>query len=265
MADFYEPFLTSEAYRSFASTGYYSMLHPNSNLRIISMNCLLCDTFNLYLYENPTDPSNQISWLVNTLKKAEKNNEVVFIIGHIPPANQFYLSECAKRYNAIADRFSHVIRGHFYGHTHYDEFQMVREYFNKEKTTAAIFVAPSLTTFPNYHPSFRVFDIDSDTKLLKDYSQYRMNLTEANSHPDKTPEWKVAYKATDAFNVTDLQDYEGFNNWIAKIKTDPKVLKDSVTWYLNQGPGVEKTLKSSCKYNISLLFINNRCSIIYDM
>ena len=61
IGDIYKPLLTVEAYQSFISYGYYSMLHPNSNLRVISMNCLLCDTFNLFLLKNPTDPLNQVN------------------------------------------------------------------------------------------------------------------------------------------------------------------------------------------------------------
>jgi len=49
-----------EAYESFIDKGYYTKKHPNSNLRIISLNCFLCDTNNFYLIKNPTDPYNQV-------------------------------------------------------------------------------------------------------------------------------------------------------------------------------------------------------------
>jgi len=84
--------------------------------------------------------------MIDVLKNAEKLNEVVYVLGHIPPGDNSYLSECTKRYDAIVDRFSHIIKGQFYGHTHNDEFRTVSEYFDKTKVSGIIFTAPSLTT-----------------------------------------------------------------------------------------------------------------------
>ncbi len=154
----------------------------------------------------------------STLRKAEEDKEVAFIISHIPPGDTFFLSECSKRYKAISDRFSHLIRGHFFGHTHKDELKISKEYFNETKVTSIFYVAPSLTSFYAFNPSFRVFDVDSDTKLLKEYYQYGMNLTEANLNPLQNPKWKIRYRATEAFNLTSLIDLEGFKRYVAKIK-----------------------------------------------
>ncbi len=104
------------------------------------------------------------------------------------------MSECSRRYNAIVDRFQNIIRGQFFGHTHYDEFKVINEYFNNNKTVGVILTAPSLTTYSYQNPSFRVYEMDSDTKMLIDYNQYRLNLTEANAQEGE-PEWKVSYTA----------------------------------------------------------------------
>jgi len=188
----------------FVKKGFYSKKHQNSNLRIVSLNCFLCDTNNFFLIQDPTDPFKQvrnyvnskIEWLESTLREIEKNNEVAFIIGHISPGDTTFLSECTKRYNAIADRFSHIIRGQFFGHSHNDEFKILREYFNRTKISSIVHLAPSLTTYTGQNPSFRIYDVDSDTKILKDYHQYRLNLTEANMNPEKSPKWEIAYNAT---------------------------------------------------------------------
>jgi len=84
--------------------------------------------------------------MIDVLRLSENSGEVVYIIGHIPPGDSQYLSECTKRYNAIIDRFSNIIKGQFFGHTHNDEFRTVSEYFNKNKTAGIIYTAPSLTT-----------------------------------------------------------------------------------------------------------------------
>jgi sphingomyelin phosphodiesterase len=149
MLDFFgnlwKDWLGEEAYQEFIQYGYYSKKHLDTNLRIISYNCLYCDVFNFYLIKNPTDPSFQIQWLEDTLRKAEQNNEEVYIIGHIPAGDTSLLSECAKRFIALIDRFSHIIRGQFAGHTHYDEVKIMRDYFDKEKVNSIVYISPSLT------------------------------------------------------------------------------------------------------------------------
>jgi len=138
--------LGDEAYNEFIKFGYYSKKHLDTNLRIISYNCFYCDVFNFFLIKNPTDPSNQIEWLEKTLRKAEQENEDVYLIGHIPSGDTSLLSECAKRHLALIDRFSHIIRGQFGGHTHNDEVKIMRDYFNKDKVNSIVYIVPSLTT-----------------------------------------------------------------------------------------------------------------------
>lgn len=142
----WKDWLGEEAYQEFIQNGYYSKKHLDTNLRIISYNCLYCDALNFYLIKNPTDPSFQIQWLEDVLRKAEQNKEEVYLIGHIPAGDTSLLSECAKRYIALIDRFSHIIRGQFAGHTHFDEVKIMRDYFDKDKANSIVFIAPSLTT-----------------------------------------------------------------------------------------------------------------------
>lgn len=181
--------------KTFLDYGYFTTKYKNSNLRIISLNCFLCDILNFYLIKDPTDPFKQFDWLESVLRQAEKDDEKVLIISHIPPGDTNYMSECSKRYIAIVDRFQNIIRGQFFGHTHYDEYKLIPEYFNSTNIAGVTFTAPSLTTYSFQNPSFRIFEMDSDTKIMLDYSQYRLNLTEANENAEKEPEWKIAYSA----------------------------------------------------------------------
>lgn len=152
------------------------------------------------------------------LRKSEKNGEFVYIIGHIPPGDSWYLSECSKRYNALIDRFSYLIKGQFFGHTHFDEYKLVHEYFNYSNIAGIIFAAPSLTTFSNRMPSFRVYDVNSSNNNLIDYTQYFLNISKANLNPDETPEWEVKYVASKDFNLKSLRDYNQFYNLTQQIK-----------------------------------------------
>lgn len=144
-ADLWKDWLGEESYQQFLKTGFYSKKHLDTNLRIVSYNCLYCDVMDFYLLKDPTDPSRQINWLEITLRQAEKNGEVVYLVGHIPAGDTSLLSECAKRFKALVDRFSHIILGQFSGHTHFDEVKILHNYFQPHNVSGVAFIAPSLT------------------------------------------------------------------------------------------------------------------------
>ena len=146
IASSWKNFLTEEAYNSFIENGFYTQMHLKTNLRIICYNSLLIDILNFYLLKNTNDPNGQIIWLENVLSEAEKNKEIVYLIGHIPIADVTFNSESSKRYQILLDRYSDIIRGNFAGHTHFDEVKIMREYYNENKTTGMVYIAPSLTT-----------------------------------------------------------------------------------------------------------------------
>lgn len=220
MGGLFKQWFTDEEYEFFVRHGFYTKKYKDSNLRIISMNSYMCDVINFFLMRNPTDPGNQFEWLENVLRQAEKDGEYVFMIGHIPPGDSTFLSECSRRYNAIVDRFSSIIRGQFFGHTHYDEFRIITEYFNSTNIAGLVLTAPSLTTYTMKNPSFRVYEVDSNTKIVKDYSQYRLNLTEANLTPEIKPQFTVSYTAKESFNIKHLNDYYPFKESISRMSTD---------------------------------------------
>ena len=207
MADIYKDYLSDEAYESFKNYGYYAMMHPNSNLKIIALNCFYCDSFNFNHFNGTKNNTKKMfEWLENELEKSEKNNEYVYILNHFPLNTAFMLTQCAKRFQALFDRYEYIVRGIFSGHTHRDDTEFVTEYFNKNNYININFVAPQLTTFSYKLPSYRVYEIDSKYKLIIDYEQYRMNLTKSNS--EQKPYWYLSYNATKFFKVNDMTEYE---------------------------------------------------------
>ena len=202
-ADIYKPYLDEEAYQSFSKYGYYSQKYLNTNLRIIGLNCLICDTFNFNLLNDKKLPKQQFDWLENILISAEKNNEFVYILDHIPINANFYLSECAKRMQVLLDRFEYIIRGYFSGHTHFDDIAIVTTY--KDKIPNIInYIAPALTTFPSIYPSYRNYIIDKQTMQIFNYEQYRLNVTQANI--DNQANWYISHNANNFFNVNDMTE-----------------------------------------------------------
>lgn len=185
-------FKTDKEKADFLNFGFYSSLFKD-NLRIISLNSLLCDTMNFLLIQNPTDPGNQVSWLENELRTAEKNNEKVIIIGHIPLTHSTFPAQCSLRLNALIDRFSDTIIANLFGHTHEDGFHIVTEYFNSTNPISICLTTPSLTTYSYKNPRFRVYELNSSTKIINNFNEYFLNLTLANSLIEEKPMFDFQY------------------------------------------------------------------------
>ena len=209
-ADIYKDyFFEDQALETFSKYGYYTEKHPNSNLRIIALNCLYCDSVNYHhLSSNHTEAKKEFIWLEQVLREAESNGEYVYILDHFPINSEFTLAECSKRLIAIFDRFDYIIRGYFSGHNHFDDIAPVRRYFEPRPIININYIAPSLTTNEEggLNPSFRQYIIDSNTKQVIDYEQYRLNLTDANLKGKA--DWYLSYIATELFNVSDLTERE---------------------------------------------------------
>ena len=79
------------------------------------------------------------------------------IIMHIPIGHSFTIALWDDVANAIVERYSNNIRGLFSAHTHKDHFYLHRAKQDREKIILTNYVAPSLTTFTNLNPSFRLY------------------------------------------------------------------------------------------------------------
>lgn len=226
-AAIYSPLLEhdSAALKSFSTNGYYSSKYKDSDIRIISLNSYNCDALNFYLLKNSTDPGNQFVWLENELRNAEKSNEVVYIIGHIPPGNDAYLSECSLVYKALIDRFSHIIKAQMFGHSHDDELRLISTFFNETETSSIAFIAPSATTYTDHHPSYRTYYYNTTSLEYVDYDQMRLNITKANSNTEKVPEWELAYKFSNLYK-TIASDKTGIYNKVMTLGEDTEFTKE---------------------------------------
>ena len=204
---FKDYFYEEQAFETFRKYGYYTEKYKDTNLRIVVLNCLLCDTWNFYIIGGRHEAAKkEFIWLEEVLRQAEKNGEYVYLIDHFPINSNFQLTECAQRLRALLDRFDYIIRGFFSGHTHLDDISPVRTYFEPKPIININYIAPPLTTYPGRNPSFRQFILDSNTKNVIDYQQYRLNLTEANQKREAN--WYIVYNATQMFKVNDLTELD---------------------------------------------------------
>ncbi|RWS24750.1 sphingomyelin phosphodiesterase-like protein 2 [Leptotrombidium deliense] len=166
--------VTDDAKNTFKRGGYYS-LSLNNYLKIIVLNTNLCATYNLWSLYDAIDPGQQLQWFVDELTKSERDGEIIYVVGHIPPNE-----ECTQiwfhNYVRISDRFKKIIKAYFYGHTHRDEFKLYFSYENRDEPIHVAYIAPSITV---WNPGYRFYLLNSDGSV-GDTESYYLNLTEAN-------------------------------------------------------------------------------------
>lgn len=100
----------------------------------------------------------------------------MYLISHIPPKED--LNEWSMRFSALVDRYSYIIRGQFYGHTHADHlafFPSFKDHKNisTDPLSNYYLVAPSITTYSDRIPEYRVMEVDYDTSQVINFDQYR--------------------------------------------------------------------------------------------
>ncbi|KAL5481019.1 hypothetical protein ACEPAI_9960 [Sanghuangporus weigelae] len=184
------------------TSGSYAVVHPGTKLKLISVNTQYWYKYNFWIYDSDEfqpDPNGILSFLVSELDAAEKSGQRVWIFGHIPPGSSDTMRDQSNYYNQIVYRYHDTIAAQFYGHTHFDQFQIAySNYSDRSAETAMSFglVAPSLTP-TNGNPAFTVYDVDPDTYDIMDAKVYIANMTKAAYH--EKPHWERYYSARDAY------------------------------------------------------------------
>ncbi|KAG7262718.1 hypothetical protein CRUP_032285 [Coryphaenoides rupestris] len=184
--------------------GFYSQL-ARPGLRVLSLNTILYygpDKATV----NASDPAGQYQWA--TGHSGESCTEPGDV-GYLPFARD--VTAIRRQHNerlvAIFRKYSHVIAGHFYGHTHRDSLMVLLG--PDGKPLNSMFVSPAVTPIKRVsepysnNPAFRMCFYDSSDFTLLDIWQYYLNLTEANER--QRAEWRREYVMTEAFGLKDLR------------------------------------------------------------
>ncbi|XP_053187707.1 sphingomyelin phosphodiesterase [Scomber japonicus] len=254
MAKEWAPWLPEQALKTLRYGGFYTMeIQPG--LRVVSLNMNFCARENFWLMVNSTDPANQLQWLVHILQASEDKGEKVHIIGHIPPG--LCLGSWSWNYYHIINRYESTISGQFFGHTHLDEFQMFYDEETMTRPLGVAFIAPSVTTFVNLNPGYRVYYVDGNyqdsSRLVLEHETYILNLTEVNhspgrpGKPEPNPKWTLLYRATEAYGLSSLFP----SDWNGLIKTffsDDQVFQKF--WYFRHKGHVSEPCKETCKTTV---------------
>nr|CAI5869023.1 unnamed protein product [Callosobruchus analis] len=128
--------------------------------------------------------------------------------GHIAPGSSDCLETWSRNYYLIIERYADTITGMFYGHSHADEFEMFYEAKDYRKPTNVAYLGPSVTTYENFNPAYRIYYVDGDhentTREVFDHETWTMDLNKANED-NSEPVWYKLYSAKDAYQMKSLR------------------------------------------------------------
>ncbi|KAJ9085646.1 hypothetical protein DSO57_1011795 [Entomophthora muscae] len=203
MAKQWAKWIPSDQLASVRKGGYYAVPH-SKDLTVLVLNTNLYYIFNYQSLLDPRnhDPRGMMQWLINQLQAAEEKGTRVYITSHIPPGSTDFYQHWSDELHRIILRYSDTILGQFYGHLHYDEFEVFYSSDKKSTETAVNmgFLAPSMGTRSGINPSYRVYDIGGNNEIL-DYRQFYANLRNQKQWA-RDAEWELLYSAVDAYSTS---------------------------------------------------------------
>uniref|UniRef100_A0A8C2PLW0 Sphingomyelin phosphodiesterase n=1 Tax=Cyprinus carpio TaxID=7962 RepID=A0A8C2PLW0_CYPCA len=263
MAEEWAPWLPEQALETIRHGGFYTV-EVQRGLRVVSLNMNFCARENYWLMVNSTDPADQLQWLIRILQESENKGEKVHIIGHIPPG--LCLSNWSWNYYHIVNRYESTITGQFFGHTHVDEFQMFYDEDTLTRPLSVAFIAPSVTTYVNLNPGYRVYYVDGNypgsSWMVLDHETFILNLTLANnlpSKPDPNPSWTLLYRASKAYGLSTLFPSD-MDALIKVMKNDDRVFQRF--WYLFHKGHVSKPCTDTCKTSLICFLQSGRYDLL---
>ena len=276
--------LTDEVYNQYRKNTYFDYkadTHPDVNpefkrkmakTRIISLNTQNCYFWNFYLLKEDNDPKNELEWLENTLREMEQTGEVAIIIGHMSPGVPDCLNEVSSRLKVLFDRFQHVIRLNLFGHTHMEEFEVIRAVEDSNKAVGVNILTSSFTTYTDTNPSIRVITLDVETKLPVKISTYTFDLLKANQD-DKYAKFEFNHEMTEEYLMSnlspsaflDLSKKFATNKLLADKYIMNKFARSTHGYTLSARCGSQCRRKLSCYTGYSTFFETQECYKWYDV
>ncbi|KAF8591358.1 sphingomyelin phosphodiesterase [Ramaria rubella] len=184
------------------TSGSYAVVVPGLDLRVISINTQYWYPQNFWLYDTdnmPVDPNGILAFMVRQLQASEDAGQRAWIIGHIPAGKADAFHDQSNYYDQIVQRYKNTIAGHFFGHSHKDQFEIAYSDWNNQVAETADSVAlicPALTPSSG-NPSFKLYDIDPDTFEVMDAKVFITNITDPQFQIK--PTWELYYSARESY------------------------------------------------------------------
>uniref|UniRef100_A0A182P3A7 Sphingomyelin phosphodiesterase n=1 Tax=Anopheles epiroticus TaxID=199890 RepID=A0A182P3A7_9DIPT len=215
-ADLWSQWLPRAAEQTIRLGGYYTAL-VRPGFRVIALNNNDCYTFNWWILFQPDALKGQLQWLHDVLLQAERANEKVHILAHLPISSDCF-SVWQREYRRILERFRDTISAQFHGHTHKDEFNVFYGSENPEFAVGVAWNGGSGTTHTDVNPNYVVYYVNPETYEVTDFESYAYNLTLANMAPNERPAWFRMYSFQEEYGLSDLSP-AGVDELIQRLGT----------------------------------------------
>nr|XP_023022925.1 sphingomyelin phosphodiesterase-like [Leptinotarsa decemlineata] len=155
-----------------------------------------------------------------------------------------------SQYYAIISRYESTITAQFFGHTHYDEFEVFYDHKDLGRAVSIGYVGPSVTPYYDLNPGYRIYYVDGDhdksTRAVVDHESWTMNLREANLYG--YPIWFKLYTAKQAFGLDALRPQD-WDELVTKMSNDPKLFELFYKYYYKASPA-RPSCDIACKKKI---------------
>lgn len=174
-------------------------------LKIIALNSNTYYQKNFYAYWNMSNPDTfgVLRWLTDELLEAEKSNQRVWLMAHIPLLNGDVLPLPAYVYTQIIKRFSpSTIAGIFFGHTHRDQFTVLYAGDGADLSDPVnfAFISQSVTPIKGHNPGWRYYEVDKQSFQVMNSHNFYTKLNDTYTNGGQEPKWEFLYSAREAYD-----------------------------------------------------------------
>ncbi len=232
------------AQRTFEAGGYYgvSLPAPLRNARLLVLN----DLFMSGKYStcagkpDPGAASEQLAWLRQQLVDARRNNQKVWVMGHIPPGIDLHGTVTKMRNvcggeqpemflgsEKMADElieFGDVVQLAVFAHTHMDEMRLLRpdEASYEPGKSVALKMIPSISPINGNAPAFVVASVGTANAALLDYRVFVVSNSAG---------WSEEYDFAQAYRLAGFTAASA-ERLLARFQADPAARSEASRNYI---------------------------------
>ncbi|MDG3004371.1 metallophosphoesterase [Paludisphaera mucosa] len=221
-AEVWHPLLGPESgtfRRTFPLGGYFTTRLPRlKNCRLIVLNSVFFsvnydDACNAEVQVPALD---ELDWFEDTLARAAAAGEAVWLLMHVPPGINsfntaesvprggppatFWQPELTRRFLRIVERHPDVVRVAFTGHTHMDDYRLIRP---GGGTSIPCKIAPAVSPIFGNNPGFQTYQYDVDRAAVSGFQTYFRDGLGEGRRPTEG-RWALEYDFRDAYGFDSL-------------------------------------------------------------
>ena len=225
-----------QAVSSFTQGGYYTVLLPGKGRRLVVLNDV---SWSLKYSPDCKAPESEgqaeLLWLKGVLQRAKAAGERVTVMTHMPPGihgrnasehadrtkpqHTFYAPTYLWPFLNLLAPYRSIIDGEFCGHTHMDDFRVVRD--RGGKNVFLVHITPAISPVHNNNPGFQAMLYDKKTGGYKDMATYYLSNLET-AGPTEPAKWELEYDFDKAY-ACKAYDMGSLVALAGNIEKDPDV------------------------------------------